>query len=184
MRSILEFLASQEENSSSKCDSVFKTHLEYETNLPTHSTIAPYRMNLLAVSHLSRAIFVGCGNEIAYFPMIENGRLNDKKYKSSYESQHNNDPIHLQVSEDKDVLINQLKLAFYQGREILVAVDMSGFVTVFNVNNLREKPIILDNRYDGIEDCSTWSLDVFLDEHEALLACGSNARRISVWRLS
>jgi hypothetical protein len=115
--------------------------------------------------------------------MIENGKLSNKKYKSS---KHNSDstPIHLQVSEDKDVLINQLKLAFYQGREILVAVDMSGFITVFNVNNLREKPIILDNRYDGVEDCSTWSLDVFLDEHEALLACGSNARRISVWRLS
>ena len=79
MRSILEFLSSQDESGSSKCDSIFKTHLEYETNLPTHSTIAPYRMNLLAVSHLSRMIFVGCGNEISYFPIIENGKLSDKK---------------------------------------------------------------------------------------------------------
>ncbi|KAL4509177.1 hypothetical protein ABPG72_018108 [Tetrahymena utriculariae] len=151
----------------------YQVQLSYEADLANCPEIEPYRMNLLAVSHINKCLFVGSGYSIKCYKIAENGSID---FKQNYEL--------LQVQNQGQNMINQLKLAYFKNREILVTVDMVGKITVFNVNNLKQQPLSLDNRFENIQDCSTWSLDALLLEGCALLACGSNAHKISVWDLT
>lgn len=38
----------------------------------------------------------------------------------------------------------------------------------------------LSNTFQNIEDNSTWSLDIFANEKELIIGCGSNNKKISV----
>ena len=61
---------------------------------------------------------------------------------------------------------------------------MRARVSIFNVNNLQNNPIILDNNYPDIQDCSTWSLDIYLSDDKNYVAVGSNSKIISLWEIS
>lgn len=71
--------------------------------------------------------------------------------------------------------INQIKLFSYANYEILVSVDMSGIVNIFNTQNLKNPPIMLSNVYEEIEDCSTWSLDGHIGGAQKFIVVGSNS---------
>lgn len=74
-----------------------------------------------------------------------------------------------------------------------MCVDMNAKVTIFNVENL-DHPLhefefffkiriilkYISNTFQNIEDNSTWSLDIFADEKELIVGCGSNNKKISV----
>ncbi|KRX02395.1 WD40-repeat-containing domain [Pseudocohnilembus persalinus] len=124
------------------------------------------------------------------------------------EQSHTSNSMQQQLLKQQQILevdgkINQIKLASYFSnkscviknensisynelginREFLVAVDMKGNVNIFDVLHLPRK-VVLDNKYVGKEDNSTWSLDIFIDRTRAYLAVGSNSQNISLWDIS
>ena len=47
------------------------------------------------------------------------------------------------------------------------------------------RPFILNALYEGIEDCSIWSVDLYFEEgKQKYLAVGSNSKIISIWNIS
>jgi hypothetical protein len=61
---------------------------------------------------------------------------------------------------------------------------MDAKVTIFDLACLSYKPMVLDNKYNNIEDCSTWSIDLHLSQDKQFLVVGSNSKKISFWDIS
>lgn len=61
---------------------------------------------------------------------------------------------------------------------------MKARVCIFDVNWINRDPVILDNKYELIEDNSTWSIDIFMNDQVKMLAVGSNSKNISLWDLN
>jgi len=41
---------------------------------------------------------------------------------------------------------------------------MKARVCIFDVNSINREPVVLDNKYEMIEDNSTWSIDIYMND--------------------
>ncbi len=78
-----------------------------------------------------------------------------------------------------DRCINNLKILHLQGQETLSMVTMDGYLYLYTLNDLTQKPIILNNNCEEFDDNSTWSLSGF----GSLVAVGSNSHTVNIWNL-
>lgn len=127
------------------------------------------RQNLFVMSFANNYLFVALHHYINVYQLYINGEIDAKKpYKTLLLSS----PL---------CIINQIFIHKRDKDEILLSVDMEGYITLFLIDQHFDKQIRIDNRYVNKLDNSCWSLDMYTDEQISFLAASSNTNYISIY---
>ncbi|PRP89088.1 hypothetical protein PROFUN_01808 [Planoprotostelium fungivorum] len=136
--------------------------------LRRNANIQPWRMNLLGV-HEGR-MFVAEGDTICVYKVGDTIDLQKERELTL---------------DDSESEVNQIRLGMLRGNiPILLAVNENATVKVFFLNDLDGRSLTYSNRYEGIEDNSTWGI-AFNESRGGvpIIACSSNSHRITCWDL-
>ncbi|KAJ1980718.1 hypothetical protein H4R34_002358 [Dimargaris verticillata] len=138
---------------------------------------AHWRMNLCAITQRQPLplLFIALEAKIHVYPLVTDRAIPAQPFRTLWvptditRREQPNDPSHA------DDTINAIKIAPLDNTEVLVAVNDQGFVCLWQLSNLQEPWLILDN------EVSTWGVDIHTERR--LLAVSNNDHNILVAEL-